>query len=196
MMSLHSEAHHTHCWIQSHSYNLFSGFVFLAVALLPILLYPHPNLRKRCQEVTDFSKDLKKLSEDLLETMYASNGIGLSAPQVNVPRRIITVDITPNRSDPKVLINPTITRSDNLTLYEEGCLSFPGFYEKVKRPHQIEVQAQDVNGDKFTLQAEGVKAVCIQHECDHLDGKLFVDYVSKLRASRIHKKMVRGNKPK
>lgn len=130
----------------------------------------------------------------MLETMYEFKGIGLSAPQVNVHQRIIVVDATPDRSDPEVLINPRVTNAESPEVYAEGCLSFPGFYEEVTRPHRITVKAQDAQGQDITMDAEGLKAVCIQHECDHLEGTLFVDYLSKLKASRIHKKMLQSNR--
>ena len=165
------------------------------MAVRRILQYPHPNLRKKCGVVEEFSHDLRNFADDLLETMYASNGIGLSAPQVNMLQRIIAVDASPNKQEPLVLINPVVTDARNPTVFEEGCLSFPGFYEKVKRPLEVEVSAFDVAGKPINIEAEGIKAICIQHECDHLDGKLFVDYLSKLKASRIHKKMLQGKKP-
>lgn len=159
-----------------------------------ILLYPHPNLRRKSAVVTEFTPDLEQLAQDLLDTMYEFKGIGLSAPQVNVHQRIIVVDATPDHSDPQVLINPKVTLAENPNVYSEGCLSFPGFYEEVKRPHSISVKAQDTKGRDVSIDAEGIKAVCIQHECDHLDGTLFVDYISKLKASRIHKKMLQAKK--
>lgn len=169
-----------------------SHFGSLNLSLRPILLYPHPNLRRVASPIESFTNDVKELAEDLLETMYAAKGLGLSAPQINVPRRLITLDVSPNQSDPLVLVNPVVRNASDPKTHEEGCLSFPGFYEKVKRSHAIEVEAVDQRGRAMQFSAEGLKAICIQHECDHLDGKLFVDHLSKLKASRIHKKMLQS----
>ena len=125
--------------------------------------------------------------------MYEAKGVGLSAPQINVAQRMVVCDVSGDRNKPVVLINPVITEASDLQTQEEGCLSFPGFYEKVKRGQHITVTAQDTTGKEFSLTADGLEAICIQHECDHLDGKLFVDYLSKLRSSRIRKKMLRAD---
>ena len=161
-----------------------------------VLLYPHPNLRKRAVPVSSFTPELQVLANDMFETMYSANGIGLSAPQVNVSKRVIVVDTTPDHSDPLVLVNPKVLESNDYKTFEEGCLSFPGYYEKVKRAHAIVVDACDISGYPISVSASGVKAICIQHECDHLDGKLFIDRLSKFRASRIHKKMLQDSRSK
>ena len=165
------------------------------MSLLNILHYPDPRLRTKAAEVTDFDAELQKLGEDLLETMYDAPGIGLAATQVNVHKRVIAVDVSEARDEPYVLVNPTLTTSGAEVETEEGCLSVPGFYEPVTRFEQVHVEAQDVHGEPQILDAEGLLAVCIQHECDHLDGKLFVDYLSGLKRSRIKKKLKKLNKP-
>lgn len=164
------------------------------MSLLNILEYPDPRLRTKAKPVTRFGADLKAFTDDMLETMYDAPGIGLAATQVNVHERVIVIDISEAKNEPHVFVNPKLTLHGAQVDGEEGCLSVPGFYEQVKRAERITVEAQDPFGEPFTLQAEGLLAVCIQHECDHLEGKLFVDYLSGLKRSRIRKKLEKQHK--
>ena len=160
------------------------------MALLDILEFPDPRLRTRAKRVTVFDEALSGLIDDMLETMYDAPGIGLAATQVNVHRRIVVIDVSEDHTEPRVFINPEYSVLDEESAeHDEGCLSVPGFYETVVRPRHIQVTAVDRNGDSFSLEPSGLLAVCIQHECDHLDGKLFVDYLSSLKRSRIRKKL-------
>jgi len=160
------------------------------MALLDILEFPDPRLRTRATPVTVFDEALSGLIDDMLETMYDAPGIGLAATQVNVHRRIVVIDVSEDHTEPRVFINPEYSVLDEESAeHDEGCLSVPGFYETVVRPQHIQVTAVDRNGDSFSLEPRGLLAVCIQHECDHLDGKLFVDYLSSLKRSRIRKKL-------
>jgi peptide deformylase len=160
------------------------------MALLNILEFPDPRLRTKAAPVTVFDAALGRLIDDMLETMYDAPGIGLAATQVNVHRRIVVIDVSEDRSNPQVFINPEYTVLDDESAeHDEGCLSVPGFYETVVRPRHIRVTALDRNGESFTLEPRDLLAVCIQHECDHLDGKLFVDYLSSLKRTRIRKKL-------
>ena len=165
------------------------------MATLKILEFPNPNLRKIAVPVTSFDSDLKCLIDNMFETMYEANGIGLAATQVDVHKRLLVLDVSEERNDPKVFVNPTIDVIENdLTDYDEGCLSVPGFYETVSRPKKIKVSAQDKEGSQFEVEADGVLSVCIQHEIDHLDGKLFVDYLSSLKRNRIKDKLQKEQK--
>ena len=160
------------------------------MALLNILEFPDPRLRTVAEPVTVFDDDLSKLIDDMFETMYDAPGIGLAATQVDVHKRLIVIDVSENRDQPLVFINPEVTVLDDvLGEYDEGCLSVPGFYETVQRPRQVRVVARDRHGEEFTMEANGLLAVCVQHEIDHLDGKLFVDYISSLKRNRIRKKL-------
>jgi len=159
------------------------------MALLEILEYPDPRLRTRAAPVERVDEQVRCLVEDMLETMYAAPGVGLAASQVNVHRRIIVVDVSEERDTPYVLINPTIEILGGEQESQEGCLSVPGFYEIVTRAEHIRVKALDRNGRGFNVEANGMLAVCIQHECDHLEGRLFVDYLSNLKRQRIRKKL-------
>jgi peptide deformylase len=160
------------------------------MALLEILEFPDPRLRTEAGPVTEVTDATRTLIDDMFETMYAAPGIGLAATQVNVHQRLIVIDITEDRSDPLVFINPEITVMDpELGEYDEGCLSVPGFYETVNRPRQVEVTALDRDGQSFTRVLDGLLAICLQHEIDHLNGKLFVDYLSPLKRQRIRKKL-------
>jgi len=133
---------------------------------------------------------LRKLIDDMIETMYEASGIGLAASQVNVHKRVLVIDVSETRDQPQVFINPEITPlTEDLAPYEEGCLSVPGFYEKVERPSRVRIRALDRNGEPFEIETDGLLATCIQHEIDHLNGKLFVDYVSRLKRDRIKKKL-------
>ncbi len=159
------------------------------MALLTILEYPDPRLRNKAKPVTEVTDELRQLIDNMFETMYDAPGIGLAASQVNVHKRIIVIDVSEERNEPHVFINPEISNLTGEAESEEGCLSVPGFYEPVTRAERIRVKALDRNGEAFELDAEGLLAVCIQHECDHLDGKLFVDYLSGLKRNRIRKKL-------
>ncbi|MEP5765910.1 MAG: peptide deformylase [Halieaceae bacterium] len=160
------------------------------MALLDILEFPDPRLRTKASPVTVFDSALSRLIDDMFETMYEAPGIGLAATQVDVHKRLLVIDISEDKDQPLVFINPQVTVLDQeLDEYDEGCLSVPGFYETVSRPQHIRVVACDKQGTEFTMEPEGLLAVCIQHEIDHLDGKLFVDYLSSLKRSRIRKKL-------
>ena len=160
------------------------------MAILNILEFPDPRLRTKAKPVQLVDDALRQLIDDMFETMYAAPGIGLAASQVNVHKRVVVMDLSEDNSEPLVFINPQFTvLSDELEQYQEGCLSVPGFYENVERPQKVRISALDRNGDSFEMIAEGLLAVCIQHECDHLNGKLFVDYLSTLKRDRIKKKL-------
>ena len=156
-----------------------------------VLVFPDSRLRNVAIDVSVFDEELKQLADDMIETMYAEKGIGLAAPQINVSKRIITVDVSEDQSDPMVLVNPVITNSEGEQICQEGCLSVPDIYAEVSRAEKISVSAQDVNGQSFDLDADDLLAVCIQHEIDHLDGKVFVDYLSPAKRLRIQKKMLK-----
>ena len=163
--------------------------------ILQILEFPDPKLRKTAEPVTVFDEKLEVLIEDMLETMYEAEGIGLAATQVDVHKRLLLIDVSENRDSPQVFINPEIEILENeLSEYDEGCLSVPGFYETVSRPRMVKVIAQDSKGEKFEQVAENILATCIQHEIDHLDGKLFVDYLSILKRQRIRSKLEKEHK--
>ena len=164
------------------------------MARLPILEFPDPRLRTRAAPVADVDATIRKLIDDMFETMYAAPGIGLAATQVNVHKRVLVVDVTENRSQPLALINPEIVSRDGVEETEEGCLSVPGVYDKVTRAERIRVRTLDRNGKQIELDADGLLAVCIQHEMDHLEGKLFVDYLSELKRTRIRKKLEKERK--
>jgi peptide deformylase len=158
------------------------------MARLPILEYPDPRLRIRAEPVTKVDAEIKQLVADMFDTMYEAPGIGLAATQVNVHKRILVVDVGTESKQPYCLINPEIVRAEGKTNAEEGCLSVPDFYDYVDRAAEITVRALDRDGTPFELDAEGLLAVCIQHEMDHLEGKLFVDYLSELKRERLKKK--------
>ena len=164
------------------------------MARLPILEYPDPRLRIRAEPVTKFDTELKTLVADMFETMYEAPGIGLAATQVDVHKRILVCDVGVESKRPLCLINPEIVRAEGKTNAEEGCLSVPEFYDFIDRAATIRVRAFDPDGKEFELDAEGVLAVCIQHEMDHLEGKLFVDYLSELKRERLKKKAVKKAK--
>ena len=159
------------------------------MALLPILCYPDPRLRTKAAPVPAVDESIMRLVDDLLETMYAAPGIGLAATQVNVHKRVLVVDVSEQRDQPLAFVNPVIESAEGVQERDEGCLSVPGFYEPVQRAERIRVHALNQQGEPFTLEAEDLLAVCIQHECDHLEGKLFVDYISKLKRGRIRSKL-------
>ncbi len=164
------------------------------MAILNILEYPDPRLRTPAKPVETVDDDVRKLVADMLETMYDAPGIGLAANQVDVQRRIIVVDVSESRDEPHAFINPELTLLGGSIETEEGCLSVPGFYEPVTRAERIRVQGLDGEGKPLDMEAEGLLAVCIQHECDHLAGKLFVDYLSNLKRTRIRKKLEKQHK--
>jgi peptide deformylase len=165
------------------------------MAILQILEFPDPRLRKIAAPVTVFDDSLGGLIEDLLATMYEAQGIGLAATQVNIHQRFLVIDVSEEKDNPQVFINPNFeVIEDELSEYDEGCLSVPGFYETVSRPRVIKVIAQDKAGKKFEIEAKGLLSTCIQHEIDHLDGKLFVDYISTLKRDRIRSKLEKEHK--
>jgi peptide deformylase len=164
------------------------------MALLPILEFPDPRLRTRAQPVEQVDAALRKLIDDMFETMYAAPGIGLAATQVNVHKRVLVIDVSESRKERLALINPEILRREGVEETEEGCLSVPGVYDKVTRADRIRVRALDRDGKQIEFDAGGLLAVCIQHEIDHLDGKLFVDYLSELKRTRIRKKLEKERK--
>lgn len=159
------------------------------MALLDILRYPDPRLHKVAKPVSTFDDRLRALVNDMSETMYAAPGVGLAATQVDAHVQVIVIDISETRDQRLVLINPEITHSDGLAVHEEGCLSVPGVYEKVERAESVTVRAQDVEGKTFTLDAQDLLAVCIQHEIDHLKGRVFVERLSRLKQNRIRQKL-------
>lgn len=166
------------------------------MAILDILHFPDPRLRNKAKPVAQVDDSIRRLVDDMLETMYQAPGIGLAATQVNVAQRIVVIDISEERNDPLCLINPQILEKQGAEEMEEGCLSVPGVFELVSRAVQIRVRALDRKGDTFEMEAEGLLAVCIQHELDHLEGKLFVDYLSSLKRQRIRKKLEKeGRQP-
>lgn len=164
------------------------------MSLLNILHFPDKRLRLKAQEVTNFDAPLRTLVADMFDTMYKALGIGLAANQVNILKRLLVMDVSENKDEPLCLINPKIIASEGEEESDEGCLSVPGFYEKIKRFEKITVKAKNAQGEEIEVEAEGLKAVCIQHEMDHLDGKLFVDYLSSLKRSRIQKKLEKQKK--
>jgi peptide deformylase len=165
------------------------------MAKLTILEYPDPRLRTKAQPVAVVDDVIRQLVDDLLETMYASKGIGLAATQVDVHQRVLVTDVSSDRSEPLVFINAQIIEREGATEAEEGCLSVPGIYDTLRtRSEKIRVRALDREGRPFELDADGLLAVCLQHELDHLDGKLFVDYLSELKRNRIRKKLEKERK--
>ncbi len=159
------------------------------MAILDILKFPDPRLRNSAKPVAEVDESIRKLADDMLETMYEAPGIGLAATQVGVARQVVVIDISEDRDDPLVLINPEIIEAEGEEEMEEGCLSVPGFYDKVKRAEKVKLRALDLEGREFTRELDGLLAVCVQHEIDHLHGKLFVDYLSRLKRERIRKKL-------
>ena len=155
------------------------------MALLPILRYPDPRLHKKAAPVERVDETIRKLIADMAETMYEAPGIGLAATQVDVHKRVIVIDVSEDKSKLLAFINPEILERAGEQVCEEGCLSVPGIYEKVTRSERVKVRALDPQGEPFTLEAEGLLAVCIQHEIDHLDGKVFVEHLSQLKQGRI-----------
>jgi peptide deformylase len=159
------------------------------MALRTILHYPDPRLRRRAQPVAKVTEEIRRLVDDMAETMYAAPGIGLAAIQVDEAKRVLVIDISETRDQLQVFINPEILDHDGEQTFEEGCLSVPGIFDEVTRPAFVKVRALDRDGKPFELEARGLLATCIQHEIDHLDGKVFVDYLSRLKQTRIRKKL-------
>lgn len=163
---------------------------------LTILEFPDPRLRTRARPVEKVDDDLRALISDMFETMYAAPGIGLAATQVDFHQRLLVTDVSSDRSEPYCLINPEIIERSGSVITEEGCLSVPEIFANVERSEQIRVKALDSSGEAFELEADGMLAVCIQHEIDHLDGKLFVDYLSELKRQRIRKQLEKARRQK
>ncbi|MGH8150594.1 MAG: peptide deformylase [Steroidobacteraceae bacterium] len=166
------------------------------MALLPILEFPDPRLREQALRVAQFDGALGGLIDDMLQTMYAAPGIGLAATQVNVRKCVLVIDVSEKRNEPLEFVNPQILSRDGVAKTEEGCLSVPGIFDQVERAAQVRVRAQDRRGEVFERDLEGSLAVCLQHEMDHLDGRLFVDYLSELKRERISKKLEKERKEK
>ncbi|MBA4740225.1 MAG: peptide deformylase [Burkholderiales bacterium] len=164
------------------------------MSILNILQHPDDRLHITAKRVERVGKATRQLVEDMAETMYSASGIGLAATQVNVPERVIVVDITDTRDDLLVLINPEIESREGTVVFEEGCLSVPGIYDRVERSERIMVRALNVEGEAFNIEAAGILSVCIQHEIDHLDGKVFVEYLSRLKQNRIIKKLLKNQR--
>lgn len=164
------------------------------MAKLPILEYPDPRLRIRAKPVTEVDAEMRQLADDLLETMYAAAGIGLAATQVDRHVRMLVIDISEARDEPLCLINPEIIESDGKTSSDEGCLSVPEYYDAVERAEHIRVRALNREGETTEFDADDILAICIQHEMDHLEGKLFVDYLSEMKRQRLKKKYVKKSK--
>lgn len=159
------------------------------MAILDILHFPDPRLRNKAKPVAQVDDSIRRLVDDMLETMYQAPGIGLAATQVNVAKRVVVIDLTEEKNEPLCLINPEILEKDGIEQMEEGCLSVPGIFEPVSRASHIRIRALDREGAPFEMEADDLLAVCIQHELDHLEGKLFVDYLSSLKRQRIRKKL-------
>ena len=164
------------------------------MAILEILQYPDPRLNTPAQRVDKIDASTRKLIDDMVDTMYAAPGIGLAATQVNVHQQILVIDVSEDRSDLRVFINPEITRREGMAVNQEGCLSVPGVYDNVERADSVTVTALDRNGSRFTLNASGLLATCIQHEMDHLEGKVFVEHLSELKQNRIRAKIKKRQK--
>lgn len=167
------------------------------MARLNILEFPDPRLRKVAEPVEKVNDEIRQLCADMLETMYEAPGIGLAATQVNVHKRLLVCDVSEEGSKPLIFINPEIQNlTDELSAYDEGCLSVPGFFEEVERPSKVLVKALDQKGEAFEMEIDGLLSTCVQHEIDHLDGKLFVDYISPIKRNRIRSKLEKQHKKK
>jgi len=159
------------------------------MAKLTILRYPDHRLRRKAEPVEQVDDEIRQLAENMLDTMYEAPGIGLAATQVNVQKRLLVIDVSEDRSEPRVFINPEILEQSGEEVMEEGCLSVPGIFAEVKRASEIKVRALNEKGESFELETDGLLAVCIQHEIDHLNGKLFVDYLSELKRKMVRKRL-------
>ncbi|HQY27417.1 MAG TPA: peptide deformylase [Burkholderiaceae bacterium] len=165
------------------------------MAVLNILRYPDPRLHRVAEPVREVDQHIRQLVRDMAETMYAAPGIGLAATQVDVHLRVIVLDVSEGRDQLRVFINPEIVeRSVDSKVYEEGCLSVPGIYDEVERPDRVTVRALDEHGKPFTVEADGLLAVCVQHEIDHLNGRVFVQYLSRLKQSRIKSRLLKADR--
>lgn len=164
------------------------------MARLPVLQFPDPLLRKKASDVKDFDDALRGLAADMLETMYAEHGIGLASTQVGHPRRLIVLDVSEHGDAPQAFVNPAIVATSGLTQGQEGCLSVPGYFDTVERHEEIRFRYFDLDGVQHEQEAAGLLAICIQHEIDHLDGKLFIDYLSPLKRQRLRKKAEKQEK--
>ncbi|MDA0665881.1 MAG: peptide deformylase [Proteobacteria bacterium] len=165
------------------------------MALLNILQYPDPRLRTVARPIVEIDARIKTLARDMAETMYAAPGIGLAATQVNVHERLIVVDITEDHSDLRILINPErLEHSPQTKLVQEGCLSVPGMYDEIERPDWVRIRAINLDGQSIEFEAQGLLSVCVQHEMDHLDGRVFVDYLSRLKQSSLQQKLIKAQR--
>ena len=164
------------------------------MAKLEVLHFPDPRLRKKAIPIALIDAGIKSLADDLLETMYDEGGVGLAATQVNIQQRIIVIDVSEDRDHPRVLVNPEVIASEGLEQTQEGCLSVPDYFDDVKRAEKIKYCYQNLEGEKIEEDADGLLSVCIQHEIDHLDGKLFIDYLSPLKRQRLMKKIEKQEK--
>ncbi len=164
------------------------------MALLKVVFYPHPALAKIAEPVVEFDEKLKKFIQDMYETMYEENGVGLAAPQVAVSKRLAVLDVSDKQNEPFVIINPEIIEKDGEEMMEAGCLSVPHTYDKVPRATKVKVRAQDETGKFFEIEGTGLLSHCLQHEIDHLDGKLYIDYLSPLKRRMLIKKMEKNLK--
>lgn len=164
------------------------------MAILSILEFPDPRLRKTASPISTIDDDLRTLIDDMFETMYAAPGIGLAATQVNVHKRLLIADVSADQIEPHAFINPEIIEKDGEIVTEEGCLSVPGYYEEVQRAEHIRVRFENRDGEQVEMEAEGLLAVCVQHEVDHLDGKLFVDYLSEAKRQQIRKRLIKDRR--
>lgn len=165
------------------------------MAVLSILRYPDPRLHQVAKPVEVFDESLRTLVRDMAQTMYEAPGVGLAATQVDVHQRVIVIDVSDARDELRVFVNPEIVdASAERKVYEEGCLSVPGIYEEVERPDRVRVRARDEHGEAFEIEADGLLAVCLQHEMDHLDGRVFVQYLSRLKQGRIRSKMLKAER--
>jgi len=179
-------------YILSVSYNHFG--VNIAMAILKVLHFPDPRLRNKAIAVKEIGPDIKEIAENMLETMYIENGIGLAATQVNIQQRIVVIDLSEEKNEPLVLINPEITKLEGSETMREGCLSVPDYYDIVERAEYIEFCYKTIDDELISTSADGLLAVCVQHEIDHLDGKLFIDYLSLLKRQRLKKKIDKQEK--
>lgn len=164
------------------------------MAILEVLQFPDPRLRKKARPITSIDESIRELAHAMLETMYDENGIGLAATQVNVQKRLVVMDLSEHRNEPVYLVNPEILASDGQEEMQEGCLSVPGFYDTVQRAERIRFRYQTLEGETIDQDVDGLLAVCVQHEIDHLNGKLFIDYLSPLKRQRIKKKLEKQEK--
>jgi len=179
-------------WSKLTTYHLF--FVENCMAILDILQYPDPRLRKQAAAINHIDQSVKILIDNMLETMYAASGIGLAATQIDQHIRLVVIDVSSEHNAPLVLVNPAFTALEGEQTYQEGCLSIPGYHEMVTRAERIAVTSLDQNGKQQDFEADGLLSVCIQHEIDHTNGKLFIDYLSPLKRQRVKKKMLKAQK--